>query len=202
MAEAPDHPVHWEPLTPARAAQLLDAAEMPWWIAGGWAIDLFLGRRSRDHTDMDIAIARSSQREMASALDGWDIHVAADGALTRWTVGDWLEGGSRHQFWARPDPTARWTLELLLEEGDREHWRYRRHPGVTLPWTRFGMRTAAGIPFTAPEVALLYKSRDPAFWKNSADFEAALPMLTGEQRQWLATALDLAHPGHCWRTRL
>jgi hypothetical protein len=30
---------------------------------------------------MDIAIAHSSQREMASALDGWDIHVAADGAL-------------------------------------------------------------------------------------------------------------------------
>src|SRR5262249_46130893 len=115
MTEASGHLREWEPLLPAHAAKLLSGVEMSWWIAGGWAIDLFLGRTTRDHADMDIAIARSCQPEMAQAFNGWDIHVASNGILTSWTAGDWLEGGRRHQFWARPHPSARWTLELLLE---------------------------------------------------------------------------------------
>jgi hypothetical protein len=177
----------------------LSRAAMPWWIAGGWAIDLFLGRKTRDHGDCDIAIRRSDQPALAEALAGWDIRVAADGALTPWTAGDWLEGGSRHQFWARPDSCGEWTLEVLLEEGDERRWRYRRDTGVTLAWHRFGRRTADGVPFVAPEVALLYKARRPDEPKNAADFEATLPKLDLEQKAWLASVLDRAHPDHPWR---
>jgi hypothetical protein len=73
---------------------------MPWWVAGGWAIELFLGCVTRGHKDMDIAIARERQPEMARALQGWDIQIASAGKLTPWTAGDWLEGGKRHQFWS------------------------------------------------------------------------------------------------------
>ena len=35
---------------------------MPWFVAGGWAIDLYVGRVTRDHSDVDLVIARSDQR--------------------------------------------------------------------------------------------------------------------------------------------
>lgn len=197
------HPVEaWQALLPQQAAMLLDPTGIPWWIAGGWAIDLFLGRATRDHADMDIAVPRAYQADLARAFAGWDIQVAMCGTLARWDAGDWLEGGPRHQLWARPHPGAPWTLEFLLEEGSETHWHYRRNAGVTLPWPDFGRRDADGIPFVAPEVALLYKSTDPDSCKNAGDFAAALPCLPEGRKCWLAAALDLVHPGHGWRDRL
>ena len=75
---------------------------------------------------MDVSILRRDQPALAKRLEGWDIQVAAGGALTPWKVGDWLEGGERHQFWARPTPTSPWALEILLEDGDARRWVYRR----------------------------------------------------------------------------
>ena len=36
--------------------RLLSDFRRPWMIAGGWAIDLFLRRVTREHEDVDIAI--------------------------------------------------------------------------------------------------------------------------------------------------
>lgn len=44
----------WEPFSPAEAARELDGMPCRWWIAGGWAIDLNLGRQSRAHADGKI----------------------------------------------------------------------------------------------------------------------------------------------------
>jgi hypothetical protein len=48
----------WEPLTPEQVAQLLRGVEIPWWIAGGWALDLFMGRQTRAHNDIEISVFR------------------------------------------------------------------------------------------------------------------------------------------------
>ena len=34
----------WEPLTPQQAAERLRGLGAPWWIAGGWALDLLSER--------------------------------------------------------------------------------------------------------------------------------------------------------------
>jgi hypothetical protein len=41
----------WRPWTPVQAARHLGAVPIPvrWAVAGGWAIDLFLGRVTRGH---------------------------------------------------------------------------------------------------------------------------------------------------------
>lgn len=49
----------------------------------------------------------------------------------------------------------------------------------------------------APEVQLLYKSKQPRP-KDQADFEAVLPSLTGGQREWLRAALTIVSAGHPW----
>ena len=33
----------WDPLSPTEAQELFSGLSAPWWISGGWAIDLFRG---------------------------------------------------------------------------------------------------------------------------------------------------------------
>lgn len=63
----------WEPLTPAEVAGELRGLPCRWWIAGGWAIDLHLGRQSRAHADVDVLFLRADQLSVQRHLTGWDL---------------------------------------------------------------------------------------------------------------------------------
>ena len=45
----------WHRLRPADAADLFDGLDAPWWIAGGWAIEVLSGVPRR-HGDLDVCI--------------------------------------------------------------------------------------------------------------------------------------------------
>jgi len=49
------------PLEPEEIQRLLSAAPFRWWITGGWALGLFIGRKSRPHLDTDVAVAPNDQ---------------------------------------------------------------------------------------------------------------------------------------------
>jgi hypothetical protein len=72
----------WDALPPQDAKTLFAGFGVPWWVAGGWAIDLFAGRPTRPHGDTDLAILRVDQERLRQHLGGWDIHVAHDSVLT------------------------------------------------------------------------------------------------------------------------
>ncbi|BBH69873.1 hypothetical protein ACTI_65580 [Actinoplanes sp. OR16] len=44
---------HW---TPREVADRLTGTTTPWCVAAGWALDLFRGRQTRPHGDIEIAI--------------------------------------------------------------------------------------------------------------------------------------------------
>ena len=48
----------WKNTTPVDARQWLKEAKVAWWIAGGWALDLFSGHSTRRHADMDVGCFR------------------------------------------------------------------------------------------------------------------------------------------------
>jgi hypothetical protein len=193
----------WSALSPAEARELFGGFQRSWWVAGGWAIDLFLGRQTRRHEDIDIAILRGDEVTMASMLAGWEICVAHDGKLTPWP-GDRPLAMPMHQFWVRREAGGPWTFEVLLEDHDGAGtWRYRRDHRIAAPIGRFGRVSHDSIPYVAPEVALLYKARrhevaKSVIEKSAADFAAALPALDDDARAWLRGALGAAHPGHPW----
>ena len=191
----------WDPLTPAQARDLFAAFPRPWWIAGGWALDVHLGRASRAHADIDLAVLRGDEVALPALLAGWDIRIAHDGALMPWG-GEGALPAPYHQFWVRRDGATAWSFEVLLEEHDGATWRYRRDHRVTMPLARFGRASPEGVPYVAPEVALLYKAKGHAMAKNAADFEAALPALDAGARDWLRGALVVAHAGHPWLAAL
>jgi hypothetical protein len=176
---------HWEALTPAQVAATLGSFDGPWWIAGGVAIDLFLGTDSRPHDDIDVAVLRDHWPSVVAALPGWEFR----------------EG--EHEVWGRQHPGGPWNVEFLLEERSGQEWVYRRHPDVTVPITEVGMMTAEGIPYERPEIVLLSKAENAETdAKHEADLAAALPKMGVGPRCWLAGALDVAHPGHPWIARV
>jgi hypothetical protein len=54
----PRAPDVWNVLAtqPQDIQMLLASAPFQWWIAGGWALDLFIGEQTRPHFDTDVAI--------------------------------------------------------------------------------------------------------------------------------------------------
>ena len=180
----------WEPLGPDDAAGLLRELDAPWWIAGGWSLDLFLGRKLRAHKDLDIALLRRDQRVLYDTLRGWELAVAHDGELTVWD-GTPLPA-DRHGLGGRPEGAARWHVEFVLDDSEGELWRYRRDPRVTRPVASLGV---VGGP-QPPEVTLLYKARDAG---HERDWAAVLPQLDAAAGTWLADAVAAAHPNSPYR---
>ena len=60
----------WEPWRPDEVAARLSGIAAPWCVVGGWAIDLFLGRETRPHGDLEISIPRSAFAEVRDRLSG------------------------------------------------------------------------------------------------------------------------------------
>jgi len=170
----------------------------PWFVAGGWALDLYLGRVTREHADVDVALYRADQRALRRwlAAGGWSAERAADGRLEPWGEDEWL-ALPVHEIHCRRPAGEPGHLEFLLNEGDAAEWRFRKAPAITRPRSLVEMRSPEGIPFYAPEVVLLYKALARRR-HDDADFAAARPSLAPERRAWLRGALasiDPSHPG-------
>lgn len=178
-------------------------ADFPWWIAGGYAIELAVGRELRPHGDLDVLVLRRAQALVRDLLNDWDMHVAdppGTGHLRPWRPGETLEV-PLHDIWCRRTREAPWSVQLMLDEAEGAHWVSRRNPGVRLPLGRVGRRSPTGIPYLAPEVQLFYKTKATRA-KDETDFEAVLPLLDESQRVWLADSISVTAPDHPWRKRL
>ena len=192
----------WHPWSVHEVATLFSSVTVPWWIAGGWALDLFLGGQTREHEDIDVQILRRDQHAIRELLQAWDVQAAhpttrpEEWPLRAWEAGTVLSSAV-HDIWCRPSKTGPWALQLMLAEADRDHWQFRRDARLVRPLATLGSRTADGIPYLAPEIQLLYKAKEPRP-KDEADFARALPLLDPERRSWLTQALSPVHPGHRW----
>jgi hypothetical protein len=197
-------PDTWDAWTPAEAARRFAGVEAPWYVAAGWAIDLFLGGELREHEDLEIAIPARALDEFVGALAGLDVYVVkAPGRETFAPVAEVGPEGlaETHQTWVRDPGSGDWKLDLFREPGDGETWVCRRDNRIRLPYDEVIARTNDGIPYGRPEVVLLYKARHERE-KDRADFDAALPRLDDRTRARLAEWLELVHPGHAWIGRL
>jgi len=63
----------------ASASDALDSAGLEHWFFGGWAVDLWVGRLTRSHEDIDVLVQRSDEARVAAALAaaGW-VHTPHD----------------------------------------------------------------------------------------------------------------------------
>ncbi|MGW1223897.1 nucleotidyltransferase domain-containing protein [Streptomyces sp. NPDC001515] len=192
----------WEPMPLDEAVRLLAPLREPWWIAGGYAIELAVGRAFRAHADLDVLLLRRDQLAVQRILPGAEWWAAdPPGTLRPWPPGEILPAGV-HDIWCRPGPDAPWRVQFMLDDVADGDWVYRRDPRIRLPLDRIGRVTGDGVPHLAPEVQLLYKARSPRP-KDERDFEEALAVLDEDGRSWLTETLTLAEgAGHPWAARL
>ena len=200
MAEADLGP--WDPLLPDEAAAEFASWSAPWWVAGGWAIDLLVGHRSREHGDLDILVLRRDQGRIREHLRDWDAHAAdPPGRLRPWPVGETLPS-TLHDVFFRRNAFSPWAFQLMIDDTDGDEWVFRRDHRVRRP-----VRSLAGRASTSrravltPEVQLLYKSKRLRP-RDVADFEVALAHLSATERGWLRDALEAVSPGHPWLAQL
>ena len=142
----------WDAWSPEKVARVLAPVEAPWYVAAGWAIDLFLGGDYREHDDLEIAVPRDRFHEVVEALAGFELFVV--GVPRRGFVSaleqarDALD--ATHQTWVREPETGLWRLDIMREPSDGDVWICRRDERIRLPYDEVIERTADGIPYGRP----------------------------------------------------
>ncbi len=185
----------WEPLAVAEVAGLFGAAPFRWWISGGRALECHLGRTWRDHDDTDVGLTREEVPRLRSVLVG-DVHVAAAGRHRPWTGEAPRAEHQENNLWCRTDQHHPWALDLTIGDGDATVWRYRRDPSVTFPWSTAVLHTEDRVPYLAPELQLLFKSKGTRE-KDDLDAREVIPELDPSRLDRLSGLLPIDHP---WQT--
>lgn len=185
----------WEAWHPQVIADRLAGLRLPWYVAAGWALDLFHGAQTRPHADLEIAVPAARFPEVAARFHDCRFCVAHRGTLLPATA-DALRAS--HQTWAWEPAAGKWRFDVFREPHDNETWICRRDHRIRRPYTEIIERTPDGIPFLAPEIVLLFKAKNTRD-KDEADFHRVLPKLDRHRRRWLNDALGTASPAHPWR---
>lgn len=186
--------------TPKEAATALEGVGVPWWVVGGWSIDLFLGERTREHEDLEIAVLRRDLPAVQTHLAPLELRAIGDGEIRELAVGELLPE-SLHQSWALDVDAQLWRVDVMVEPGDDDTWVYRRNERITAPRARMIGTSADGIAYLRPEASLLFKALPSSKVirpKDEADFSVCEPRLDADARAWLVDALTTLQPDHPW----
>ncbi|MCA0454324.1 MAG: amino acid transporter [Chloroflexi bacterium] len=147
----------WQPLTVKEVCDLFDGAPFQWTVAGGYAIELFIGKSIRGHADTDVLIFRDEQLKAQTWLKDWRLYAAdPPGTLRLWHVGEYLPA-SINDVWIHHKTVDAWQMQFMISEVEGEEWVSKRSPLIR------GKRDDLiihyqGIPCIGAEVQLLYKA--------------------------------------------
>jgi hypothetical protein len=182
---------------PLSAATAMVGFARPWCIAGGWALDLWLGRQTRQHRRIKFAVLRDHQIELRDYCHGWRFQIVTlDNRLVAWKE-------SNRQMLMLPVHTlcatdrAGRSFDIHLHESDGIDWIDRHDFGVRLNLSRWIIRSHQGVPVLCPQIVLLLKSHAPTE-QDELDFRSALEHLLEPQRTWLKLSLMRINPHHAW----
>jgi hypothetical protein len=156
-----------------------------YWIAGGWAVDLMVGRQRREHSDVDVLILANDLLAFARTFTDILVKDNQTGVQRPWVLADEVEPG-RHTFTVAAAPC----VEVMLALTDGDDWVFHRGRRARRALADITHVSADGLPFLGPEVVLLFKARArDRRDKDDQDFHDLAPLLTDEQRQWLVPRL-------------
>ncbi|HEU5424539.1 MAG TPA: hypothetical protein VFU72_13420 [Nitrolancea sp.] len=185
-------------------AGLVAGFPAPWYVSGGWAIDLFLGTTTRAHEDLEIGVARADQALLHRQLGDRDLRkIVPRGEtfdLLPWSEGEWLELPI-HQIIVPQAPDHPVEFQFFLNEVWSGEWRFRPDQTIRRPVEECYDVSPFGIPALAPEIQLLYKCRRHGP-KDEHDFRVVLPHLDASRRAWLSDALRRFRPDDPWLREL
>ena len=203
----------------------LQNAHIPWAICGGFALDLFLGKEIRPHSDIDICVFEPDRRKILQYMlqNKWNVYeFRGQGKLRPLDVYTESDPGRNlmclrgdcelvkfypceeepllyHQFFHTGIKTFNY-LEFLFNTTSDDYLVVNNKAGIKRELSK-AILYRDEIPYLAPEIALLYKSSRPGNEEYQYDFEQTFPQMNDEQKSWFVQNLDVLYPnGHKWKT--
>lgn len=214
-------PVVPEPV--AHIAAVMSTYPRPWALCGGWAVDAWLGRVTRDHGDVDITVFHDDQRALFEHLADWNLvaHDADEPQATEPWDGRALALPAH--IHARPpgaenaELVRRWVtppysqandgrdIEFILNEHRDGAWLLNAEPRAAVTRDVCVPDSPWAVPAFAPEVIAFFKATaylgQGKLWARPhdvSDFEQLFALLQREQREWLRGSVAAAYPRHPW----
>jgi len=196
---APDQD-NWNAWSPDELSCRLSGISKPWCVVGGWALDLWLGAKTREHEDLEFTILREDLPVFRHALSDMEFYAVSDGELQHLTA-DQEPQADITQIWCFDSQAGCWRADMMIDSGTESDWVYKRDRHLRRLRSEMVGLTAHGIPYLNPSAVLLFKAKycRP---KDEGDFTRALPELPASERAWLKDCLNCLHPEHAWIARL
>lgn len=207
--------------------KLLKGNDFDWAICGGYAIDMFCREKTRKHIDIDICVFWEDRDTVIKFIKGlnWTVYEACGGGVVH-LVSElgrqkYLKNNifcvkdgnklfhvapiSDDMYKCNIDNTEQVELdyiEFLFDKRDRGYFLYSRNENVTREMDK-AILFDGGVPYLAPEISLLYKSKEYQREDYEHDFTVATNKMSNDSKNWLVNSLDICYPeGHAWSSRL
>ncbi len=197
--------------------------DVNWHLCGGFAIDVYVGRQTRSHKDLDITVAFDDADRCIDYLqcEGWNVEapvgqgrlVAVDYARahselhfgTIWCYRGEpefiqvtrVDGPFTYVEFNRTQQDSLDFLEVLFNRIDEEKLYYKRDHSITRGLDRAFFKRGA-MSVLSPEVVLLYKASAVDNQQYVHDFEVAVQCMGVERLTWFADAVKRAYGEHPW----
>jgi hypothetical protein len=190
----------FDALDPNTIGDFMAGFDRPWWIVGGWSIEVFTGV-SREHEDMDVSILASDATAfrlfLGESWNPWNV----DNGWFRPFDERFPDIAPDSQLWVRRDATSRWVLDMPLTPDVDGRWTNKRHPAHIEALEDVTWVAPDGHRYARPEVTLMFKARQDRA-KDVRDAELTIPMLDEDARRWLSRTVAQWAPDHPWVTGL
>lgn len=200
----------------ALASRHMEGYRGEWYLCGGWAVDLLLGRQTRPHLDVDVAVFHHEQRYLHEHLTGWQA-LGHDDTVSETSSDPWdgRELSVPAHIHANIPSMAGTELDIQINVRDGREWVLCENPRVTLPHAECVARAELWDgPLVSAPVVLYFKAAARG-WREAlpvpastlrehdqADFDSLCPMLTQRQQSWLYRAISVHEADHPWLRQL
>ncbi len=202
----------------------LQDASFKYMLCGGYAVDMYLQCKTREHSDIDIGVFWEDREEVIRFMksNNWSVYEALGGGIvckldnlenydferrknlfcirnkTPRIHLDHIEGNSYTFQMDDCEQSELDYVEFLFNECSNDKFVYYWNSEITRMLNKAIMREGR-IPYLAPELVLLYKSTSSNTGKSIVDFKAVTEKMNLERKDWLKYALTIAYPhGHSW----
>jgi hypothetical protein len=178
---------------------LMKSFKRPWYIAGGWTIDLAADEVTRTHKDMDICIFREDMAYAVAYFNEWDIQVAIPGEQRLEpfnTTSDLdLPRYCLHLFKENE------FLEILATERIENEVIFRKNRTIKMHIEDF-TKGNHSRPFVNPAWQLLFKSLSTRI-EDEHDFKIYMDRVDDDHsKKWLMQSIITADGNKNWISKL
>lgn len=202
----------------------LSDMNVEWYLCGGFAIDAYLGKITRKHKDLDITVSFDNMKECIHYLKskGWEIDapvgnqrlVPVEFALQNselyfdniWCYkkgADFIktektDGVFKYMKFINREQTELDFIEVMFNKIEKGVFYYQKNHNITLNMHSAFIKKGE-ISILAPEIVLLYKSRNCENSDYKHDFDMVINNLDKERYNWFINAMNTEYPkGHIW----